>query len=467
VQKTELKPLEAKAPVAVVCVSGGGIRAAAWTLAMLRTLEERFALLNVPFPYRILLFTGASGGMVGAASYTAALETPDPTRSPPVRRVRALEDQDEVRAFRAKLVKSLPPAAPPGFQEYLAADSALARLSHRICEDCLTPVVNQMIYDDLLTAFWPGRVTNDRGRALEAAWEGNLDALLEKTFSEMYEGEAAGWRPHLLFSPMLVEDGRLLWISNLDLGDVALNCGNIFLEQGRQDRPVISCKAVEFFRLFPEAHAGFKLRTAARLSASFPYISPAAALPTDPRRRVVDAGYYDNYGVSTAAAWLLTYRDWLRDNAAGVALIQIRDDESEPHRAGANVPGQDSLREWLLDRSLEWLTDPAAGLLSARTASMSYRNDQQLALLGDAFRRPGDPDECPFFVTAAFELGAKDVSLSWYLTNREKERIEREARKLDKSGKMGQLLWWWQQRPGIDHRDRPAQSLRREGRGGA
>ncbi|HKO90053.1 MAG TPA: hypothetical protein VJU61_02810, partial [Polyangiaceae bacterium] len=54
----------------------------------------------------------------------------------------------------------------------------------------------------------------------------------------------------------------------------------------------------ELARLLPEAFGAFPVRTAARLSAAFPYVSPAAVLPTQPRRRVVDAGYYDNYGVS-------------------------------------------------------------------------------------------------------------------------------------------------------------------------
>jgi hypothetical protein len=34
------------------------------------------------------------------------------------------------------------------------------------------------------------------------------------------------------------------------------------------------------------------------------YVSPAAWLPTKPRVRIVDAGYYDNYGVDIAAHWL-------------------------------------------------------------------------------------------------------------------------------------------------------------------
>ena len=47
------------------------------------------------------------------------------------------------------------------------------------------------------------------------------------------------------------------------------------------------------------------------MNASFPYISPAVSLPVDPPRRVVDAGYYDNYGVNLAAAWAYMNREWI------------------------------------------------------------------------------------------------------------------------------------------------------------
>ena len=45
------------------------------------------------------------------------------------------------------------------------------------------------------------------------------------------------------------------------------------------------------------------------MNASFPYISPAVSLPVDPPRRVVDAAYYDNYGVNLAAAWAYMNRE--------------------------------------------------------------------------------------------------------------------------------------------------------------
>src|SRR5262249_62332987 len=106
---------------------------------------------------------------------------------------------------------------------------------------------------------------------------------------------------------------------------------------------VVGGSAVEFHRLFPDwpldelraftdgkgdqivtSSADFRVGTAARMSATFPVISPVVSLPTFPPRRVVDAGMYDNYGVNLAARWVFEHRLALRRYTSGVALVQIR-----------------------------------------------------------------------------------------------------------------------------------------------
>src|SRR5262249_27402625 len=72
--------------------------------------------------------------------------------------------------------------------------------------------------------------------------------------------------------------------------------------------------------------------TAARLSASFPYVSPAARShlgdPDSALAHVVDGGYYDNYGVTSLVEWL--------DYALGkglldeVLVIQIQSFDDDP-----------------------------------------------------------------------------------------------------------------------------------------
>jgi predicted acylesterase/phospholipase RssA len=393
-------PVERRRPLAVVCASGGGLRSAAWTTAMLAQLEEQFAARAIAFPYRVRLITGASGGMVGASYYASTLEAPDPARPEVVRRRGGLERS--------------------------------ALLSH-VARDCLSRVVYRMAYGDFATLFSPLPRTSDRGMALEKAWSENLDGALDCTFADLRAGEEAGWRPALVFSPMMVEDGRRLLISNLDLSGIVENSGNVL----RDTRQVYSLTALEFFRLFPQAK-DFRLSTAVRLSASFPYFAPAAELPTWPRRRVVDAGYYDNYGVSVAAAWLFQNRDWVVANASGVVFIQLRDGLSQAPRTHPAGTGRDD--STVLSRGLEWASSPPEGLLNAREWTTSFRNDERLQLLTEFFDQTvGDL----YFTTVAFEYPG-EASLSWYLTDAETASIRAAAAEVGSLPQMAELLAWWQ-----------------------
>jgi hypothetical protein len=239
-------------PLILVATTGGAYRASFWTTVV---LEELHRYVGPDFHRYIRLFTGASGGMVGAGYFVAAMT----------------EDG--------------PPAE--GFTERLRSESGL---------DSLTPVVRRLLLGDLPRTLRPSCQSYDRGIALERQWE-----TLGRTFKDLAEGEAAGWRPSLIVSPMVVESGRRLLISNLDLSRLA---------EARAQEPhrptdgegplaeaarLYSRSAVEFFRIFPEAWPTFSLQTAVRMSATFPLASPAVSLPTEPPRRVVDAGYYDNY----------------------------------------------------------------------------------------------------------------------------------------------------------------------------
>ncbi|HEX9493697.1 MAG TPA: hypothetical protein VGA33_10565, partial [Thermoanaerobaculia bacterium] len=59
------------------------------------------------------------------------------------------------------------------------------------------------------------------------------------------------WRPSLIFSPMLVEDGRRLLVSNLDLRFLLENHGPRLGPPAND--PVYSRSSLELFRLMPAA----------------------------------------------------------------------------------------------------------------------------------------------------------------------------------------------------------------------
>jgi hypothetical protein len=146
------------------------------------------------------------------------------------------------------------------------------------------------------------------------------------------------------------------------------------------------------------------------MNASFPYVSPAVELPVTPRRRVVDAGYYDNYGVSIATAWLYRYRSWLREHTSGVVLIQVRDMVSDNQRLYPDAEAGGGA----LSRGVEWLTGPLVGAGSARESGMSFRNDVELERLARDF----NTRTREFFTTVVFE-SHEQVALNWRLTHQE------------------------------------------------
>ena len=174
--------------------------------------------------------------------------------------------------------------------------------------------------------FWTLR--RDRGIALEEDWKS-----LRFPIQDLRDLEERGSIPSLIFSPMIVEDGRRLLISNLDLGLGPEGAITLLVESsGSLVRDVTSLgqpgdyslSALEFFRIFPEGDGPSPVDGGPH-ERFFPFVSPAIELPSVPPRRVVDAGYYDNYGVDVATAWIYRHRKWLVANTSGVLLVQIRD----------------------------------------------------------------------------------------------------------------------------------------------
>src|SRR5207253_7521184 len=127
-----------KPPMAIVCASGGGSRAAAWTMKVLLDLEERFLNPNpegrvggdrrpVAFPYHVRLVSGASGGMSGASYYVASLAEPPGGTAPAV-------------------------ARNPVFRPGRLAHDPLTNLElfDDVCRDFLTPATHTLVNHDLL-----------------------------------------------------------------------------------------------------------------------------------------------------------------------------------------------------------------------------------------------------------------------------------------------------------------------------
>ncbi len=232
-------------PVFVVSAAGGGIRAAYWTAVVLDTLRAEYGHRFTDHLYAI---SGVSGGSLGAVVYAA----------------------DEVQGD-----------GPSG-----------TRVRQALAEDFLAPTVATMLFPDLLQRFLPLAVFDDRALTLERSWERawRLAAPGSDTLAQPFDGLWRGERtpPVLLLNATLVETGQRVVVSPYGGG------------------PEV------FARAFPGAvaarellgDAGVAASTAALLSARFTYVSPPGTVRAGSRGngslRLVDGGYFENHGITTA-----------------------------------------------------------------------------------------------------------------------------------------------------------------------
>ena len=237
----------------------------------------------------------------------------------------------------------------------------------------------------------------------------------------------------LVFSPMFVDDARRVLISNLDLDGLTTAWADRIMPDRPRGPTLLSRSAVEFFRLFPKVRGAFTVGTAARMNASFPFISPAVALPMFPPRRVIDAGFFDNFGVDLGALWVLQNEAAIREFTSGVVLIEAR-----AFRYGAtrrhllNPEVEDGLPEGLIDRkqmgrrprdpsavAASWASAPFEALLNLRQRGAFYRNDALLQIVHDRLNAGPDPS---FFTTVGFECPV-DAALSWAMSPDDARRV--------------------------------------------
>jgi hypothetical protein len=159
------------------------------------------------------------------------------------------------------------------------------------------------------------------------------------------------------------------------------------------------------------------------MNASFPVISPAVSLPTDPPRRPVDAGYFDNYGVDVVAQWMTHNREHIIRYTGGVALVQIRAFplQQQGHEF-ARSDSENGESAGILSDAVAVVSTPLRALLRARGNVAYHRNNEMLAALDRSFNHLHRPN---FFTTVAFELNT-DAALNWFISSEDKADIARQ-----------------------------------------
>ena len=352
-------------PIVLITTSGGGIRSAAWTVAVFNQLQQ----LDPEFFEHVRLVTGASGGMVGAAHWIAS------------RGVAQLDAQPQ----------------PHAGELFCAASTS----------SLYAPLSNLLLFTPL----------RDRGEALERAWERESPALA-RPLRSLAPLEARGLLPSMVFAPMVIEDGSQMLMSNLNLDWYAL------ADRARSGEGAPDSNARQFFARVPGEMV--KISTVARLTASFPYVTPAVTLPFSEDPRAVDAGYYDNYGIKLAVAWIIRHTIACETTCVGerpILLLELRDHDPDKWRP----PG-------LLRAVLQELSSPIEGLLEAQLHVANHRN---AAIVAELERSLGDQLE---HIVLHFD---GEASLSWELTQADRRELWLRAQS-ERSWE--DLRAWWRER---------------------
>ena len=364
-------PASDRDTLVVVAASGGGIQAAAWTA---RVIEGLSNATGGRFTHDLDVISSASGGSLGAMYVTAAYDSATRNATPELLR-KAVTDAEA---------------------------------------SSLSDVAWGLVYPDLWHAFVPlcyGFDGNcwDRGVALERSWGERLDRY-PFAHGEAHHMRAAwkadavaGARPGLLLNATVVDTGQPLVFGTIDL-PVSWTCEH----QG--------AKPCNSENLLP-GH-DLAVETATRLSAAFPYVSPAARADDDKLRyHLVDGGYYDDFGITSLVQWV-DERIQAHPSIRCVLFVEIRASGAPPAKDAqgrVSVPGAKSSHGWLYQATAPLLT-----LSNARDTGQRSGDDQQFALLKRALWKESGVET----VLATFEFGDDNTPESWRLLQSEKDRIE-------------------------------------------
>ncbi len=361
--QTALAPRDAlraggRTSVILVAASGGGIQAAAWTARVLVGLEENARRECGPgcadFGESVRLISSVSGGSVGAMYFLNAY------------RAQGLPEDDDLE----------------GVVENAEASS-------------LDEVAWGLVYPDLTRVLLPGFPFLPRFEYIDRGWAlqhsfGFRARGVRANLSTWRDSVRAGWRPASIFNATIADTGERLLFATTDLEQTG--------------------EALQTFsRQFPGRDVA--IATAARLSATFPYVTPAArADAPGVQFHVVDGGYYDNFGVSSLIAWLREALDQPDNPVRRVLVIEIRGARDVESHLRRNRRG-----------SLYQLYAPLATMFHVRTAGQLANNVVAMELL----KRASFPDN-PRIHSVVFEFCGEDPPLSWHLTKKQKDAVRKE-----------------------------------------
>ncbi len=357
-----------KPMLTVIAVSGGGHRSATFTMSILQQLDS---ITNGEIMKNTFLFTGASGGMIGATYF---------------RELYSRKQKDSTIRLQDK--------------KYI----------DNISGDLLNPLFSSFVARDLISPaqkFYVGeyRYVKDRGYAFEEKLNDNTHGFFDKQIKDYIADETAANIPLIFFSSVVTRDAKKMIISTQPVR---------FMMQRLQDStrlPTTDPDAIDFASFFEKQNPyNLRLLTALRMNATFPIVLPNVWLPSDPVIDVMDAGLRDNYGVETALRFLENFDQWIKENTSGVLMIQIRDRDA----GGWEQP-------YISDDISDHITRPFLLLQHNWYKMMEY--DQNNLLTYYSENKKHNIYKINFQYASAHEEGK--AALNFHLTQRERNDILR------------------------------------------
>lgn len=349
---------EEKPKLVIIDCSGGGSRSAYWTM---RSLTYADSMCHNQLLNHTVMFTGASGGMFGAAYLRELM-------------------------LQEKLGKA-------NIQDTI--------YSEKMGRDLLNPVILSLATNDWFIRFKKIKVddqeySSDRATTFEQQFNVNTDFILDKRLQDYTQPERDALIPMMVLSPTIVNDGRRLMMSAQPISYLT---GNSTIHSIPED--------IEYMRLFSGKHPGrIQWITALRMNATFPYIFPMTTLPTEPSIEIMDAGLRDNFGVKTATQFLHVFEEWIKENTSGVIVLQVRD-----------LPKYLDLGN--KESSLFGkFTAPLGTIYGNMTKTQDYNNDQIMEYL-----KAGYSSNITLINFELQQTAKSKISLSWHLTQSEKRHI--------------------------------------------
>lgn len=377
-------PAGKKPKMIFICTSGGGQRAAVWTT---RTLQYVDSACSGNLMKHTSLMTGASGGLIGAAYF---------------------------RELYYRKVKG--EKLDPYHKKYF----------DNMAKDVLNPIIFSLVVNDIFFRFQKfsdGKYEylKDRGYAFEQQINKNTENTINKRVKEYALPEQQGLIPMLIISPTVINDGRKLFISSQPISYMSMASTYEAL------RPVQKIKGIEFNRFFKTQDSeNLHFVSALRMSATFPYITPNVDLPSNPSMEIMDAGLSDNFGITNTVRFLHVFKDWIYENTDGVIFVIIRDSEKD---IAVKKHTENSLFQKLLT--------PIGSLYNNWDYFQDFNNDNLIEFTKSWFKGPYDVVE--FEYIPRYEYWQKNrmeytelnnyeknrATLSWHLTQREKESLHK------------------------------------------